>query len=103
MLRCERPIAEHNIPWPCATLQADSAANFQSFFGYFSTIKTDVSTILRISSKLQLVIVDVFFNYRGKRQAIAGVCMSTQRVENILDILSHIMASNIAKHHTVAI
>jgi hypothetical protein len=29
--------------------------------------------------------------------------MSTQRVENILDILSHTMASIIAKHHTVAI
>jgi hypothetical protein len=97
-------IAEHNIPCPCATLQADSAANFQSFFWVFFNYKdSDVQTILRISSKLQLAIVDIFFNYRGKRQAIADVCMSTQRVENILDILSHTMASIIAKHHTVAI
>jgi hypothetical protein len=72
--------------------------NLSMFFWIFSTIKTlDLQTILGISSKLQLVIVDVFFNYRGKRQAMADVCMSTQRVENILNILSHTRASIIAK------
>jgi hypothetical protein len=50
-----------------------------------------------------LVIVDVFFNYRGKWQAIADVCMSTQEVENILGILSLSSASTMVKNHTVAI
>jgi hypothetical protein len=74
--------------------------NLSMFFWIFSTIKTlDLQTILGISSKLQLVIVDVFFNYRGKWQAIADVYVgtSTQEVENILNILSHTRASIIAK------
>jgi hypothetical protein len=58
---------------------------------------------LGFTPSCNFVIVDLFFNDRGKWQAIADVCMSTQEVENILDILSLGSASIMVKNHTVAI